>query len=70
MRARAARITDISDVRILMDVTGIRTVKNIDALVGEVFPGEALHERQRGWLGDVIADTTRIQHPGGEPRCL
>jgi len=67
MKARAARVTDVSDIRILMDATGIRTV---DALVGEFFPGETLHERQRSWLADVIADTTRIQHLGGEPRCL
>lgn len=54
MKARAARRTDISDVRRLVELTGIRTVEEIDGLVQSVFPEDCLGPRQSDWLREVI----------------
>ena len=55
MKARAARATDVADVVSLLGRCGFATVDEVEGLVAELFPGEALGERQRGWLEDVIA---------------
>lgn len=57
MKARAARRTDVSDVRRLIARTGIGTVSEIAELVETVFAGEPLDDRQRNWLQAVISRT-------------
>ena len=55
MKARAARASDVADVVSLLARCGNPTVEEVDELVAELFPGERLGERRRGWLEDVIA---------------
>lgn len=57
MKARAARRTDISDTKRLMEITGIVDVEDIAALVRKVFPDDALGRRQLEWLKEVVDES-------------
>ena len=62
MKARAARRTDISDVRRLIALTGLDSVYEIAVLVDAVFPRDPLGERQRDWLRDVLRISGDASH--------
>ena len=64
----AARIADTDDARLLMDATGLRTVNDVDTLVGEVFPGETLPQRHRDWLQHIIRRAAWIEHEHPQPQ--
>ncbi len=55
MKVRAARSSDISDTRRLLRQTGLAAVDEVETLVASVFPGEALGERPRRWIEDILA---------------
>ena len=60
MKARAARRTDVQDVRRLAHITGIDTVEGVEELVAAAFPTRSLDDRQRRWL----RATLRAAPPG------
>lgn len=64
MKARAARAADVADAVNLLARCGYATVEEVEGLVAELFPGEHLGERQRGWIKDVIATCAPAR--GGE----
>lgn len=54
MKVRAARSSDVTDVRQLLARTGLSDAGQVEALVESVFPDERLGERQRRWLEDLL----------------
>ena len=68
MKARAARAQDVTDVTSLLGRCGLTTADEVDDLVQAVFAGERLGQRQRHWIEDVIARTTRTPAPDAYTR--
>ena len=66
MKARAARAQDVADVVSLLRRCGLTTAAEVDDLVQDVFGGEGLGPRQRRWIEDVIAETTRSPGPDAD----
>lgn len=74
LKARAARRTDVQDVRRLVGITGIGTVEGVEQLTAAAFGAKSLDDRQRHWLRAVIgtapppepqyADSTTRHEPG------
>ena len=58
MKARAARRTDIGDVRRLVAATGIGTVEGVEQLVAAAFGAKTLDHRRRLWLSEVLNSAT------------
>ena len=56
MKARAARRSDLSDFRRLVDITGINTPQDISAIVAATFDGERLGKRQIDWITSALTD--------------
>ena len=56
MKVRAARSTDVDDVRRLLHTTGLSTVEEVELVVESVFPGEPLGGRRRRWLEDLLEE--------------
>ena len=54
MKVRAARSSDVTDVRQLLARTGLSDAGQVEALVESVFPDERLGGRQRRWLEDLL----------------
>ena len=59
MKVRAARSTDVTDVRQLLARTGLSDAGQVEALVESVFPDERLGGRQRRWLEDLLGGYER-----------
>ena len=59
MKVRAARSTDVTDVRQLLARTGLSDARQVEALVESVFPEERLGERQQRWLEDLLGGHER-----------
>ena len=51
----AARESDRLDVVDLLRRCGSQSVADVDDLVADMYDGERLNERQRGWIEDIIA---------------
>lgn len=56
MKARAARVTDRTDIRQLAQMVGASDVAEISEIVEAVFPGEPLSERSRKVVEDFLDD--------------
>lgn len=50
MKARAARRTDVGDLRRLAQITGVDTVEGVEDLIADAFPSKSLDDRRRQWL--------------------
>lgn len=60
MKARAARaVRDADDIRLLLEMLGIREMAAIEEIVGRFFPGEPLSERSQMILEDILAERKR-----------
>jgi len=57
MKAHAARAADLGDLRLLCEMTGIATLRELEALSDRVFPGQPLSNRSRVVLEEFFGPT-------------
>jgi predicted nucleotidyltransferase len=54
MKVRAARSTDVDDIRLLCELVGVASFDEVISIVTTLFPSEPVSERSRKVLGDIL----------------
>jgi hypothetical protein len=70
MKIRSRREVDKSDAIALLRHLGSPSAAEVEAIIADVFAGEALTEPQRWWLEGLIAGSTAPRTPNPGPAVM